>query len=155
MAKTAYQVKIFNLLKEAGGPVPAEEIISKCGFPASKLSCYILYTKNDYNVGIRPIRATEGRKVVAYELVMHPDAPTVERKTLAQRFANPVAKPVKSKKAVVAPSVAAPVVAEDVAEESVAKTLKSDKLADIVGQMENDVSMFEDRMFAEDFVRSL
>lgn len=148
MTKTAYQVKIFNLLQEAGGPVPAEEIIAKCGFPASKLSCYILYTKNDYNVGIRPIRAPEGRKVVAYELVIHPDAPPVERKTLAKQKNVKAAKPVKTPKV----KTVAPAVVEN---DSVAKTLKSDKLADIVGQMENDVSLFEDRMFAEDFVRSL
>lgn len=148
MTKTAYQVKIFNLLKEAGAPVPAEEIIAKCGFPASKLSCYILYTKNDYNVGIRPIRGTEGRKVVAYELVIHPDAPPVERKTLAKQKTTAVKAP-KAAKVKSAPKV------EVVAADPVEKTLKSDKLADIVGQMENDVSLFEDRMFAEDFVRSL
>lgn len=150
MTKTAYQVKIFNLLKEAGGPVPAEELIAKCGFPTNKLSCYILYTKNDYNVGIRPIRGTEGRKVVAYELVIHPDAPPVERKTPATKqkvtkaAVAKVAKPAKVK-------TVAPVDAPD----PVVKTLKSDRLADIVGDMENDVSMFDDRMFAEDFVRSL
>lgn len=139
MSKLSYQAKVYNMLKEVNGPVSVEQLLSIEGLLPYKLSAYILYAKIDFGAVIKPIR--NGRKVTAYELV---DAGNgiAARKTTAVKA--PKAAKVKS-----APKV------EVVAADPVEKTLKSDKLADIVGQMENDVSLFEDRMFAEDFVRSL
>lgn len=147
MTKLSHQAKVYNMLKEAGGPVPVEQLLSIEGLLPYKLSAYVLYAKIDFGAVIQPIR--DGRKVTAYEL-LDAGAGIPARKTkTAKTVVAPVAP--KAVKAPKAPKIvkAAPVVAAAPA------VVKDDKIVDILDEMDTDVSSFEDREFAAEFVRSL
>lgn len=148
MSKISHQAKVYNMLKEANGPVTVEQLLSIEGLLPYKLSAYVLYAKIDFGAVIKPIR--DGRKVTAYEMT---DAGTGVPARKTKTAAVAVAKPVKTPKvkAVKTPKVAkaAPVVAAAPA------VMKDDKIVDILDEMDTNVASFEDRQFAEDFVRSL
>lgn len=151
MSKISHQAKVYNMLKEANGPVSVEQLLSIEGLLPYKLSAYVLYAKIDFGAVIKPIR--DGRKVTAYEMT---DAGTGVPARKTKTAAVAVAKPVKTPKvkAVKTPKakkvVAAPVVAP-VSQ----PVMKDDKIVDILDEMDTNVASFEDRQFAEDFVRSL
>jgi len=150
MTKLSHQAKVYNMLKEAGGPVSVEQLLSIEGLLPYKLSAYVLYAKIDFGAVIQPIR--DGRKVTAYQL-LDAGAGVPARKTkTAKTVVTPVApKAVKTPKTPKAPKVvakAAPVVVASA-------VVKDDKIVDILDEMDTDVASFEDREFAAEFVRSL
>lgn len=150
MTKLSHQARVYNMLKEANGPVTVEQLLSIEGLLPYKLSAYVLYAKIDFGAVIQPIR--DGRKVTAYQLLDAgagiPARKTKTAKTVAPKVAKaPTApKAPKTKKtAVAAPVVAAPA----------PTVMKNDKIIDILDEMDTDVASFEDREFAAEFVRSL
>lgn len=147
MTKLSHQAKVYNMLKEAGGPVSVERLLSIEGLLPYKLSAYVLYAKIDFGAVIQPIR--DGRKVTAYEL-LDAGAGVPARKTKAAKTVAASVAP-KAVKAPKAPKVvkAAPVVAAAPA------VVKDDKIVDILDEMDTDIASFEDREFAAEFVRSL
>lgn len=162
MSKISHQAKVYNMLKEANGPVSVEQLLSIEGLLPYKLSAYVLYAKIDFGAVIKPIR--DGRKVTAYEMT---DAGTgvPARKTKTVAVAKPVkaAKVPKAKKTAVVKAakvskakkaaVVAPVVQE--LENDPIVSNKNDKIVDILDEMDTNVASFEDREFAKEFVRSL
>ena len=147
MSKLSHQAKVYNMLLSAGlgNPVEVEKLLVIEGLLPYKLSAYVLYAKIDYGAVIQPVR--DGRKVVAYQMVDAGNGvPT--RKTAAP--AAVVTKAPKTPKVAKAPktkAVAAPV--------AKAPVMKDDKIVDILDEMDTHVVSFEDREFAEEFVRSL
>lgn len=160
MSKVSHQAKVYNMLKEANGPVTVEQLLSIEGLLPYKLSAYVLYAKIDFGAVIKPIR--DGRKVTAYELT-DPGTGVPARKTKTVT-AKPVktAKTPKVKAAAVKPAktpktkktvAVAPVVNE--LENDPIVSSKNDKIVDILDEMDTSVASFEDREFAKEFVRSL
>lgn len=147
MTKLSHQAKVYNMLKEAGGPVTVEQLLSIEGLLPYKLSAYVLYAKIDFGAVIQPIR--DGRKVTAYQLL---DAGAGVPARKAKTVAAPAApKAVKTPKAPKAPKVVAKTAPVGVAP----AVMKDDKIVDILDEMDTDVASFEDREFAAEFVRSL
>lgn len=153
MSKVSHQAKVYNMLKEANGPVTVEQLLSIEGLLPYKLSAYVLYAKIDFGAVIKPIR--DGRKVTAYELT-DPGTGVPARKTKTVTT-KPVktAKPAKVAKApkIAKPKKTAPVV-QPVSGDPIVST-KDDKIVDILDEMDTSVASFEDREFAKEFVRSL
>jgi len=150
MSKQSHQAKVYTMLKDANGPVTVEQLLSIPGLLPYKLSAYVLYAKIDFGAVIVPVR--DGRKVIAYQMT---DAGSgVPAKKTA-----PVAAVAKAPKAVNTPktkktSVSVPTVSEtDLKSDPIVSGSK--KVVDILDEMDTDVASFEDRQFAEEFVRSL
>lgn len=143
MSKQSHQAKVYTMLKDANGPVTVEQLLSIPGLLPYKLSAYVLYAKIDFGAVIVPVR--DGRKVIAYQMT---DAGTgVPAKKTAPVA---VAKTPKAKKTV----VSVPNVPEaDLKSDPILSGSK--KVVDILDEMDTDVVSFEDRQFAEEFVRSL
>jgi hypothetical protein len=149
MSKQSHQAKVYTMLKDANGPVTVEQLLSIPGLLPYKLSAYVLYAKIDFGAVIVPVR--DGRKVIAYQMT---DAGAgVPAKTA------PVAAVAKAPKAVKTPKtkktpVSVPTVPEvDLKSDPIVSGSK--KVVDILDEMDTDVASFEDRQFAEEFVRSL
>lgn len=150
-----------------GNSVEVDQLLAIEGLLPYKLSAYVLYAKIDYGAVISPVR--DGRKVVAYQMLDAGNGlPT--RKSVGVKASKqvktavkptPVKTVVKPMKAVVKPmkTPAKPVVvvAAQVVdiEDDVIVVEKNDRIVDILDEMDTDVTSFEDREFAEDFVKGL
>ncbi len=146
MSKQSHQAKVYAMLKDANGPVTVEQLLTIEGLLPYKLSAYVLYAKGDFGAVIVPVR--DGRKVIAYHML---DAGTGAPAKKTAPVAT-VAKTPKAKKTAVAVSV--PTVPEtDLKSDPIVSGSK--KVVDILDEMDTDVASFEDRQFAEEFVRSL
>lgn len=157
MSAQSNQAKVYEMLKAANGPVSVDtlnEIEGIKGGLEYRLSIYVWGAKKEYGAVIVPVR--DGRKVTAYQLVdagagvvvKTPKAPKAPK---AKKTTPVVAKTPKAPKKA---AVSVPTVPET--------ELKSDpivsgskKVVDILDEMDTDVASFEDRQFAEEFVRSL
>ncbi len=147
MSKQSHQAKVYTMLKDANGPVTVEQLLSIPGLLPYKLSAYVLYAKIDFGAVIVPVR--DGRKVIAYQMT-DAGAGVPAKKTAPVAAAAKTPKTPKPKKT----SVSVPTVPEaDLKSDPIVSGSK--KVVDILDEMDTDVASFEDRQFAEEFVRSL
>ena len=154
MTKSVQQyTKIFEVLQAANAPVPVSTIRAIDGIVATRLSTYLWEIKKNTGFAVRSNR--DGRTVVSYELVGAGTAPVAKpAKVKAVKTAKaPVVKaaPVKAKK--VTP-VAMP--AGDSLEGIMSAMAKSSakKPVNLLDEIDTDVEDFEDRQFAEAYIRT-
>ena len=155
MTKSVQQyTKIFEVLQAANAPVPVSTIRAIDGIVATRLSTYLWEIKKNTGFAVRANR--DGRTVVSYELVGAGTAPVAKpAKVKAVKTAKaPVvkaAKPMKAKK--VTPT---PVPAGDSLEGIMNAMAKSSakKPVNLLDEIDTDVADFEDRQFAEAYIRT-
>jgi len=155
MTKSAQQyTKIFEVLQNAKAPVPVSTIRAIDGIVATRLSTYLWEIKK--NTGFAVVANRDGRTVVSYELVGAGTAPVAKAsKVKAVKTAKaPVvkaAKPMKAKK--VTP---VPVRAGDSLDGIMSAMAKSSakKPVNLLDEIDTDVADFEDRQFAEAYIRT-
>ena len=164
MSKSLQYLKVLEAMKTANGPVTVSAIKAIDGIVAGRLSTYLWEIKK--YTGCSVISNRDGRTVVSYELIDSGVVPTPKLKVA--KVAKPkVAKAVKPK--VAKPKVAKvvkPKVAK-VVKPKVAKVVKDDLIGmrgayakdstifDALSEIESSVREFEDRSFAQDYVRTL
>ena len=164
MSKSLQYLKVLEAMKTANGPVTVSAIKAIDGIVAGRLSTYLWEIKK--YTGCSVISNRDGRTVVSYELIDGGVVPTPKLKVA--KVAKPkVAKAVKPK--VAKPKVAKavkPKVAK-VVKPKVAKVVKDDLIGmrgayakdstifDALSEIESSVREFEDRSFAQDYVRTL
>ena len=155
MTKSVQQyTKIFEVLQAANAPVPVSTIRAIDGIVATRLSTYLWEIKKNTGFAVRSNR--DGRTVVSYELVGAGTAPVAKpAKVKAVKTAKaPVvkaAKPMKAKK--VTPT---PVPAGDSLDGIMSAMAKSSakKPVNLLDEIDTDVEDFEDRQFAEAYIRT-
>ena len=155
MTKSVQQyTKIFEVLQTAKAPVPVSTIRAIDGIVATRLSTYLWEIKKNTGFAVRANR--DGRTVVSYELVGAGTAPVAKpAKVKAVKTAKaPVAKatkPVKVKKA-----TPVPVLAGDSLDGIMNAMAKSSakKPVNLLDEIDTDVEDFEDRQFAEAYIRT-
>ena len=155
MTKSVQQyTKIFEVLQAANAPVPVSTIRAIDGIVATRLSTYLWEIKKNTGFAVRANR--DGRTVVSYELVGAGTAPVAKpAKVKAVKTAKaPVvkaAKPVKAKK--VTPT---PVPAGDSLDGIMNAMAKSSakKPVNLLDEIDTDVADYEDREFAEAYIRT-
>ena len=155
MTKSVQQyTKIFEVLQTAKAPVPVSTIRAIDGIVATRLSTYLWEIKKNTGFAVRANR--DGRTVVSYELVGAGTAPVAKpAKVKAVKTAKaPVAKaikPVKVKKA-----TPVPVLAGDSLDGIMNAMAKSSakKPVNLLEEIDTDVEDFEDRQFAEAYIRT-
>ena len=155
MTKSVQQyTKIFEVLQTAKAPVPVSTIRAIDGIVATRLSTYLWEIKKNTGFAVRANR--DGRTVVSYELVGAGTAPVAKpAKVKAVKTAKaPVAKatkPVKVKKA-----TPVPVLAGDSLDGIMNAMAKSSakKPVNLLDEIDTDVADFEDRQFAEAYIRT-
>jgi hypothetical protein len=154
MSAQSNQAKVYDMLKAANGPVSVDtlnEIEGIKGGLEYRLSIYVWGAKKEYGAVIVPVR--DGRKVVAYQLVDAGAGVTVKAPKAKKTAPVAVAKAPKAPKAKKTP-VSVPTVPEaDLKSDPIVSGSK--KVVDILDEMDTSVASFEDRQFAEEFVRSL
>jgi hypothetical protein len=154
MTKSVQQyTKIFEVLQAANAPVSVSTIRAIDGIVATRLSTYLWEIKKNTGFAVRSNR--DGRTVVSYELVGAGTAPVAKpAKVKAVKTAKaPVVKaaPVKAKK--VTP---VPVRAGDSLDGIMSAMAKSSakKPVNLLDEIDTDVADFEDREFAEAYIRT-
>jgi len=155
MTKSVQQyTKIFEVLQAANAPVSVSTIRAIDGIVATRLSTYLWEIKKNTGFAVRANR--DGRTVVSYELVGAGTAPVAKpAKVKAVKTAKaPVvkaAKPMKAKK--VTP---VPVRAGDSLDGIMSAMAKSSakKPVNLLDEIDTDVEDFEDRQFAEAYIRT-
>ena len=155
MTKSVQQyTKIFEVLQTAKAPVPVSTIRAIDGIVATRLSTYLWEIKKNTGFAVRANR--DGRTVVSYELVGAGTAPVAKpAKVKAVKTAKaPVAKatkPVKVKKA-----TPVPVLAGDSLDGIMNAMAKSSakKPVNLLDEIDTDVEDFEDRQFAQAYIRT-
>jgi hypothetical protein len=154
MTKSVQQyTKIFEVLQNAKAPVPVSTIRAIDGIVATRLSTYLWEIKKNTGFAVRANR--DGRTVVSYELVGAGTAPVakpVKVKAVKTAKASVVkAAPAKAKK--VTP---VPVRAGDSLDGIMSAMAKSSakKPVNLLDEIDTDVADFEDREFAEAYIRT-
>lgn len=145
MSKVSHQAKVFNMLKNANGPVPVEQLLSIEGLLPYKLSAYVLYAKIDFGAVIRAVR--DGRRVVAYELVSSGSTPAPAAVAPKTRKSKPATKPlvVETEELIVED--------DPIVEPAPAKMIASaSDVYDILDEIDSDVESFEDRSYAQSYL---
>lgn len=155
MTKSVQQyTKIFEVLQNAKAPVPVSTIRAIDGIVPTRLSTYLWEIKKNTGFAVRSNR--DGRTVVSYELVGAGTAPVAKpAKVKAVKPAKaPVAKatkPVTAKKA-----TPVPVPAGDSLDGIMNAMAKSSakKPVNLLDEIDTDVADYEDRAFAEAYIRT-
>jgi len=157
MTKSVQQyTKIFEVLQNAKAPVPVSTIKAIDGIVATRLSTYLWEIKKNTGFAVRANR--DGRTVVSYELVGSGTAPVAKpakvKAVKAVKAPTPVAKatkPVTAKKA-----TPIPVRAGDSLDGIMSAMAKSSakKPVNLLDEIDTDVADFEDREFAEAYIRT-
>ena len=155
MTKSVQQyTKIFEVLQAANAPVPVSTIRAIDGIVATRLSTYLWEIKKNTGFAVRANR--DGRTVVSYELVGAGTAPVarpVKVKTVkpAKAPVVKVTKPVKVKKA-----TPVPVLAGDSLDGIMNAMAKSSgkRPVNLLDEIDTDVEDFEDRQFAQAYIRT-
>ena len=146
MSKSLQYLKVLEAMKTANGPVTVSAIKAIDGIVAGRLSTYLWEIKK--YTGCSVISNRDGRTVVSYELIDSGVVPTPKPK---------VAKAVKPKVAKVA-KVVKPKVAKVVKDDLIGMRgayAKDSTIFDALSEIESSVREFEDRSFAQDYVRTL
>ena len=155
MTKSVQQyTKIFEVLQNAKAPVPVSTIRAIDGIVATRLSTYLWEIKK--NTGFAVVANRDGRTVVSYELVGAGTAPVAKAaKVKAVKTAKaPVvkaAKPMKAKKVTPVPVRAGDSL--DGIRSAMAKS-SAKKPVNLLDEIDTDVADFEDRQFAEAYIRT-
>jgi len=154
MTKSVQQyTKIFEVLQNAKAPVPVSTIRAIDGIVATRLSTYLWEIKKNTGFAVRANR--DGRTVVSYELVGAGTAPVAKpAKVKAVKTAKaPVVKaaPVKAKK--VTPVTMPAGDSLDGIMSAMAKS-SAKKPVNLLDEIDTDVEDFEDRQFAEAYIRT-
>jgi hypothetical protein len=154
MTKSVQQyTKIFEVLQAANAPVPVSTIRAIDGIVATRLSTYLWEIKKNTGFAVRANR--DGRTVVSYELVGAGTAPVAKpAKVKAVKTAKaPVVKaaPVKAKK--VTPVTMPAGDSLDGIMNAMAKS-SAKKPVNLLDEIDTDVADFEDRQFAEAYIRT-
>jgi len=154
MTKSVQQyTKIFEVLQNAKAPVPVSTIRAIDGIVATRLSTYLWEIKKNTGFAVRANR--DGRTVVSYELVGAGTAPVAKpAKVKAVKTAKaPVVKaaPVKAKK--VTPVAMPAGDSLDGIMNAMAKS-SAKKPVNLLDEIDTDVEDFEDRQFAEAYIRT-
>jgi len=155
MTKSVQQyTKIFEVLQAANAPVSVSTIRAIDGIVATRLSTYLWEIKKNTGFAVRSNR--DGRTVVSYELVGAGTAPVAKpAKVKAVKTAKaPVvkaAKPVKAKK--VTPVTMPSGDSLDGIMNAMAKS-SAKKPVNLLDEIDTDVEDFEDRAFAEAYIRT-
>jgi hypothetical protein len=155
MTKSVQQyTKIFEVLQNAKAPVPVSTIRAIDGIVPTRLSTYLWEIKKNTGFAVRANR--DGRTVVSYELVGAGTAPVAKpAKVKAVKPAKaPVvkaAKPATAKKA-----TPTPVPAGDSLDGIMNAMAKSSakKPVNLLDEIDTDVADYEDRAFAEAYIRT-
>jgi hypothetical protein len=154
MTKSVQQyTKIFEVLQNAKAPVPVSTIRAIDGIVATRLSTYLWEIKKNTGFAVRSNR--DGRTVVSYELVGAGTAP-VAKPAKVKAVKAPVvkaAKPVVAKAKKVTPT---PVPAGDSLDGIMNAMAKSSakKPVNLLDEIDTDVADYEDREFAEAYIRT-
>ena len=154
MTKSVQQyTKIFEVLQNAKAPVPVSTIRAIDGIVATRLSTYLWEIKKNTGFAVRANR--DGRTVVSYELVGAGTAPVAKAaKVKAVKTAKaPVVKAASVKAKKVTP---VPVRAGDSLDGIMSAMAKSSakKPVNLLDEIDTDVADFEDRQFAEAYIRT-
>ena len=155
MSKSVQQyTKIFEVLQNAKAPVPVSTIRAIDGIVATRLSTYLWEIKKNTGFAVRANR--DGRTVVSYELVgagIAPVAKAVKVKAVKTAKAPVVkaTKPVKAKK--VTPVTMPAGDSLDGIMNAMAKS-SAKKPVNLLDEIDTDVEDFEDRAFAEAYIRT-
>jgi hypothetical protein len=155
MTKSVQQyTKIFEVLQAANAPVPVSTIRAIDGIVATRLSTYLWEIKKNTGFAVRSNR--DGRTVVSYELVGAGTAPVAKpAKVKAVKTTKaPVVKatkPVKAKK--VTPVTMPAGDSLDGIMNAMAKS-SAKKPVNLLDEIDTDVEDFEDRAFAEAYIRT-
>ena len=155
MTKSVQQyTKIFEVLQAANAPVSVSTIRAIDGIVATRLSTYLWEIKKNTGFAVRSNR--DGRTVVSYELVGAGTAPVAKpAKVKAVKTAKaPVVKatkPVKAKK--VTPVTMPTGDSLDGIMNAMAKS-SAKKPVNLLDEIDTDVEDFEDRAFAEAYIRT-
>ena len=155
MTKSVQQyTKIFEVLQAANAPVSVSTIRAIDGIVATRLSTYLWEIKKNTGFAVRANR--DGRTVVSYELVGAGTAPVAKpAKVKAVKTAKaPVVKAVKPVKAKKVTPVTMP--AGDSLDGIMNAMAKSSakKPVNLLDEIDTDVEDFEDRAFAEAYIRT-
>jgi hypothetical protein len=155
MTKSVQQyTKIFEVLQAANAPVSVSTIRAIDGIVATRLSTYLWEIKKNTGFAVRSNR--DGRTVVSYELVGAGTAPVAKpAKVKAVKTAKaPVVKatkPVKAKK--VTPVTMPAGDSLDGIMNAMAKS-SAKKPVNLLDEIDTDVADYEDRAFAEAYIRT-
>ena len=154
MTKSVQQyTKIFEVLQNAKAPVPVSTIRAIDGIVATRLSTYLWEIKKNTGFAVRANR--DGRTVVSYELVGAGTAPVAKPakvKAVKTAKASVVkAAPVKAKK--VTPVTMPAGDSLDGIMNAMAKS-SAKKPVNLLDEIDTDVADYEDRAFAEAYIRT-
>ena len=154
MTKSVQQyTKIFEVLQNAKAPVPVSTIRAIDGIVATRLSTYLWEIKKNTGFAVRANR--DGRTVVSYELVGAGTAPVAKPakvKAVKTVKASVVkAAPVKAKK--VTPVAMPAGDSLDGIMNAMAKS-SAKKPVNLLDEIDTDVADYEDRAFAEAYIRT-
>lgn len=159
MSKSLQYLKVLEVLKNANGPVTVSAVKAIDGIVATRLSTYLWEIKKHTGYAVKSNR--DGRTVVSYELVGSGTAPTPKVKAAKPVAATKVAaatKPAKATKTAKA-KASAPVMTEDdlieVAMKGSSKVMNDTAVFDALDEIEPNIAAFEDKSFAEQYVKGL
>lgn len=144
MAKNLQYVKVFEALQAAKGPVTVSQVKAIPGIVASRLSTYLWEIKKNTGFAVKSNR--DGRTVVSYELVGSGTAPVAKPAPVAKVTKVAKVKAPKATKAKATAKAVAPVAVENDA-------IPQNKIVDVLDEIDTDIVDFEDREFAENFVK--
>jgi len=164
MSKSLQYLKVLETLKNANGPVTVSAVKSIDGIVPTRLSTYLWEIKKHTGYAVKANR--DGRTVVSYELVGSGTVPTPKVKAVKPAKAvNPAtvkaaatasATPAKATKTTKA-KASVPAMTEDDLIDATMKgaVMKDSMVFDALDEIETNVQDFEDRSFAEQYVKTL
>lgn len=158
MSKSLQYLKVLSALQTAGGPLSVEAVRAIPDIVPSRLSTYLWEIKKHTTFAVRSVR--NGRAVVAYELVGSGSVPTTPAAPVVSK--PKASKPAKSKQT---NTVQMPVAVEDVpvvvdndpiVDSTPAKMVASSSdVLNVLDEIDTNVVSYEDRSYAESYVKML
>lgn len=157
MAKSLQYTKVLDALLNANGPVPVSTIKAIDGIVPTRLSTYLWEIKRNTPYAVRPIR--DGKTVVSYELIGGSTAGVAAPATVAPVAAvatTKVPRAPKAPKAKVEKPSKPTMTEDDLIDETLKGAIKNDSMVfDALDEIEPTVQDFEERSYAESYVRTL
>lgn len=164
MSKSLQYLKVLETLKNANGPMTVSAVKAIDGIVPTRLSTYLWEIKKHTGYAVKANR--DGRTVVSYELVGSGTVPAPKVKAVkpaktvkpatAKVAATAPAKPAKATKTTKA-KASVPAMTEDDLIDATMKgaVMKDSMVFDALDEIETNVQDFEDRSFAEQYVKTL
>ncbi len=153
MSKSLQYLKVLEVLQNANGPVPVSAVKAIDGIVPTRLSTYLWEIKKHTGFAVKSNR--DGRTVVSYELLGTGTVPA-PKQAKAPKVTAPkapkAAKPVKAPKAKPAPTMTE----DDIIDQTMKDAVMKDSMVfDALDEIETNIQDFEDRSFAQDYVKTL